>query len=155
MYEKQPLFADVDRFLSQAGFMLFDFRPYYWKRSNGMEFGGTKGQLIMADVLYLKKTEKFAGSLKANDDKSRSKLLRAISICLLYGYFDYALELVDEAGETITPSDSSTLRQCIQKQGRNSWLKMVVVRIRRSVRVLLESAHKGWALARGVLGNLD
>ena len=155
MYERQPLFSDVDRFMSDSGFSLFDMRPYYWKRSLGKAYGGPKGQMIMADALYLKNSDDFVRNLEADTAVSRSKLLRAISVCLLYGYFDYALDLVDATGDKIKSDDSTILRACIQRLGHNSQLTSVSGRFRRAVRALLESTHHGWALARGVLGNLD
>ncbi len=95
LYENQPLFPDVDKFLRDSGFQLFDLRPWYWKRNLGMQYGMPKGQLIFADALYLRETCRIKEIV--NRQKSsmlkKSKLLKTISICILFGYVDYAFEL--------------------------------------------------------------
>lgn len=95
MYENQPLFADIDIFMRKFGFQLFDLAPCYWKRKIGRPLGGPQGQLIYADALYFRDSAVFSrlAGLLAGGRLKKSKILRALSICLLYGYFDYALEL--------------------------------------------------------------
>ena len=97
LYEDQPFFADVDRFLRPFGFQLFDLKPTYWKRAAGHRWGKRKGQLICGDALYLKDPS----SLRANiegvpDEPRRAKVLKALSICFLYGYLDFALEIFEQ-----------------------------------------------------------
>ena len=93
IYKGQPLFADVDKFLRELGFVLFDLNPYYWKRELGEGIGGRKGQIIFADALYFKSLDQLFDPTAC----SKSKLLKAISICVVYGYFDYALSICGEA----------------------------------------------------------
>lgn len=95
MYENQPLFPDVDIFMRKLSFQLFDLAPCYWKRKIGRPLGGPQGQLIYADALYLRDSAAFSrvADLLADSRLKKSKILRALSICMLYGYFDYALEL--------------------------------------------------------------
>jgi len=95
MYKAQPLFSDVDIFLGQFGFQLFDVSLHWWKRNIGRRLGGPKGQIVYGDALYFKNRDKFGDVLgRINDGfEKRSKVLRAISVCLLYGYVDYAYEL--------------------------------------------------------------
>ena len=96
LYENQPLFSDVDKFLRKYNFQLFDLKHYYWKRKLGQSYGGGKGQLIFADALYFRNLDKFNVSIcQGNDDLwKKTKVLRAISICFMYGYFDYAFQIV-------------------------------------------------------------
>ncbi|HVK53608.1 MAG TPA: FkbM family methyltransferase [Burkholderiales bacterium] len=105
LYEGQPLFADIDPFLRDRGFELFDLRPTYWKRRPGL--GGRKGQLAFADALYLKSPETLATQIEAESDVDarRAKLLKAMSIFLLYGYPDYALCLLDRCGSVLENAD--------------------------------------------------
>jgi hypothetical protein len=95
IYEGQPLFSDIDSFVRERGFGLFDLRPYYWKRKTGLDYGYAKGQLIFADALYFRTPESISKIINRIDDDflKKSKILRSLSICILYGYFDYALEL--------------------------------------------------------------
>jgi FkbM family methyltransferase len=89
LYEGQPLFSDVDPHLRKLGFSLFDLRTIDWKRDDAKYVGGRKGQLVFADALYFKNPEVF---LKQGQC-SKEALLRALTICVVYGYLDYALEL--------------------------------------------------------------
>ncbi len=102
VYKNQPLFADVDGFLRRRGYMLFDLRPNFWKRTIGLPYGKSKGQLIWADVLYFKDTNTFFESLKTvNDEDKFVKTLKAVLILVLYGYLDFALEIVNGLKSTV------------------------------------------------------
>ena len=97
IYKKQPTFSDVDNFTREKGFYLFDLQLYYWKRNKGRTYGRNKGQLIFANALYLRTKKSFLEILDkiSGDESKKSKVLKALSICFLYGYFDYALEILD------------------------------------------------------------
>lgn len=98
LYEKQPLFADIDSFMRQLGFQLFDLRKAYWKRAIGKNVKGGKGQVVFGDALYFKQEEVFFKNLDANQRKNvKSKILKAISICIVFGYIDYAIAICKEA----------------------------------------------------------
>ncbi len=100
VYEDVPLFADVDSLIRKFGFQLFDLgQPYYTRSEFGMNCCQQKGHLRAADALYLSTPEKFCRTLEQiyDDVLKKSKALRALSICVLYGYFDYALEILNSA----------------------------------------------------------
>jgi len=100
LYEAQPLFADVDLFLRPFGFQLFDLKPTYWKRAAGHRWGKRKGQLICGDALYLKDPSSLRANIEGMTDEPRgAKVLKALSICFLYGYFDFALEIFQQEGQ--------------------------------------------------------
>lgn len=94
----QPLFSDIDKVMKKLGFHLFDTMPYYWKRKSGKNLGNLKGQIIIGDFLYFRTIESFQKILNKYEDDflKKSKILRAISICELYGYIDYAKNIFDE-----------------------------------------------------------
>lgn len=99
LYKGQPLFSDVDSFLRPFGFDLIDFRTVSWKRSVGATVGNSKGQLMYADALYLRHPLALRSALeKMSGTLASSKLLREVSICQIYGFFDYGLELIDIIG---------------------------------------------------------
>jgi len=100
LYENQPLFPDIDRFMRKFGFQLFDLHPYYWKKKIGKRLGKPKGQIVYADSLYLRDIESLEHILynTGSNLMRKVKVLKAISICILYGYFDYALEIIDRTG---------------------------------------------------------
>jgi len=113
IYKGQPLFADVDHFMRERGFLLFGLRPCYWKRSAGRTLGGPRGQIIWADALYLRGPTALQHSLgRLVPEQRRSKLLRAIAICLLYGYLDYAVEISRCGGDALSAADC----ECLERQ---------------------------------------
>jgi FkbM family methyltransferase len=118
IYKNQPLFADVDRFLRGLGFLLFDLRPCHWKRAAGRAIGGPHGQIIWADALYLKSVPALLAMVPSHGAAfARSKLLRAVSVALLYGYFDYALEIARSAAHVFTPEESALIEKRLREGG--------------------------------------
>ena len=91
LYEGQPLFSDVDSLCRKLGFTLFDLKPCYWKRLNKPING--IGQLVCADVLYLKD---YIHSGIVPDHRMAGV---AIVLCLIYQKYDFGLELLEYFGE--------------------------------------------------------
>jgi FkbM family methyltransferase len=121
IYRQQPLFADVDAFLRGLGFALFDLRPCYWKRESGRTVGGPHGQIIWGDALYLKSLPALSDITARLDAETRkSKILKIISIALLYGYADYALEVARAMSSALTPDEMSTLEQALRAHSNPS-----------------------------------
>lgn len=110
IYRDQPLFSDVDKYLRGCGYLLFDLRPCYWKRAVGRALGGPYGQIIWADALYLKGVPALRACLEQLDPARRkSKVLKAISISLLYGYYDYAMDIVRGAGGGLSSDEQAVI----------------------------------------------
>lgn len=94
LYRGRPLFAHIDEYLRQWGFILFDLKRCWWKRQGGERLANIRGQLVFGDALYLKDYIAHPAQLKGRGRSSTdSRLLRAIAICVLYEKLDYALEL--------------------------------------------------------------
>jgi FkbM family methyltransferase len=91
-YKEQPLHAEIDSLLRGCGFDLIDLRAVTWKRRVGETKGGLRGQLVFGDALYFKQPDALRESLEG--ERAADRLLRAVGVCLIYGYVDYALELV-------------------------------------------------------------
>ncbi len=107
-YKKQPLFADVDAFMRQQGFVLFDLLPVRTYRFEGENSHGilrrhlniTKNRsdisrrLIEGETLYLREPESvLAGS-------NIEMVAKLFVILLLYRFLDEALWLVEAAKRT-------------------------------------------------------
>ncbi|HEY9616530.1 MAG TPA: FkbM family methyltransferase [Microcoleaceae cyanobacterium] len=93
LYVDQPLFADVDRYLRQQGFTLFDLQGGYGTRANlPMRSTVRAGQLLWGDALYLRDLvpEEQNLSLKTPDH-----LLKLACIADALEFSDYALELLE------------------------------------------------------------
>ena len=117
LYENQPLFSDVDQFIGKLGYYLFDIQRAYWKRKSGNINYGKKGQLVFGNALYLKKPDYFKKTVEnLNDlDLKKSKVLNAISICLLYGYVDYAYEIFNENKAKFKNSESKIIANQLKR----------------------------------------
>ena len=94
LYIGQPVFRDVDAFLSSRGFELFDLRRTFWKREAFYDFPG-KGQVIFGDAVYFRSIASMENIFKnlMDADQQRVKLFKMITMTLLYGFYDYAYEL--------------------------------------------------------------
>jgi hypothetical protein len=118
IYLGQPLFADVDAFMRSLGYALFDLRPCYWKRAAGRGVGGPHGQIVWADALYLKNLTALREAIGAGAaDWQTSKMLKAVSVALLYGYADYALEIAQASSGVLTGEQRSIIDARVRTAG--------------------------------------
>jgi FkbM family methyltransferase len=118
IYEGQPVFADVDSFLRGLGFELFDLAPCYWVRKEWDFSRKTKGQAIFGDVLYLKTGAAFERII-ANNSKNgneKAKIIKAISICLIYKHIDYALQILTSNKCLFSEVEMRKFAECIISQ---------------------------------------
>lgn len=163
VYENQPLFSDVDSFIRKEGFQLFDIQRFYWKRSLGKRYGKVKGQLMFGNALYLRTPGHFKKVIDRmpDDIAKKSKALKAISICLLYGYCDYALEILfDAATGLFGQIERSAIEEMIQRNISygsripNFRGKSKIASISYYLWELLKPTHNGWATCDKRFGNL-
>ena len=97
IYENQPLFHEIDAYLRQLGFFPFQFVELHsWRRDSMKKFpfydnkakiNFSKGQLMHADVIYLKDP----ASLEKYDHVNQQTRLALIALC--YQHYDLAHEL--------------------------------------------------------------
>jgi len=93
LYIGQPLFADIDSYLRQQGFTLFELATAHRPRSRSPIFSAANsGQLLWGDAFYLR-------DLIAEPDDSPLKtpdnLLKLACIADALDFPDYALELLE------------------------------------------------------------
>lgn len=172
LYHGQSAFGDVDTLLRGLGFQLFDLRHSYWKRAKGSRYGGPKGQLVFGDALYFKTEAAMAAQLEDLGASSTprdsdaaaaraSKLLRTLSVCALYGYLDYAIEIFSAHRDLLEPDLASdvdaALRSDIDLSSRlpgfrgRGWLSHLFYRMHRA----LSPTFEGWASGGRHIGNVD
>ena len=161
LYQGQPLFVDVERFLTASGFCLLDLRPYYWKRKSGQHIGGPKGQLVFADALYVRDLPSLAALLTglANDADRRAKVLHLMSVCVIYGYLDYALTAFRQHQVLFSSREVQAVEAVIGRQVSLS-TRLPAFAGRGHVAVWLnalhgvfQQSHRGWGSAGPKLGN--
>lgn len=161
-YRNQPLFADVDSFIRKQGFWMFDIQSCHWKRIKGKDCFKKRGQMVFGNALYLKKSENFIKMIETiqNKTEKKSKILRALSICFLYGYFDYAREIFDMTSALFNEAE----RRGIEKKFKHSirWANKIpnfrgqrmLAEMVRSVWEFVRPTHDGWATIDRKLGNV-
>jgi FkbM family methyltransferase len=162
IYTGQPLFAEVDAFLRERGYLLFDLRPCYWKRAVGRGIGGPRGQIIWADALYLKSaTELRATVARLDPERRQSKLLRALSIALLYGYGDYALQMTGDLRDLWTAEEGAAIEQQLRAHA-DSHGSLPKFPGRRHLAAALHrlwercrEPREAWSISDADLGNLE
>ncbi len=152
IYEDQPVFADVDRFVRESGFVQFGLNPHYWRRTAGKDLDGSSGQIVFADALYLRDLDGIEQLIgQSQDDLERkSKLLRAMSVCMVYDRGDYALEIAEANSGVFSRHENRLLQDSITRGARGS---RKLPRFRGSRRVanvlfragrLFEPRNRGW-----------
>jgi FkbM family methyltransferase len=99
IYERQPLFGDVDAFLRRHGYELFELKPQWRLRYSGRGLrDGGRGQWVWGDAVYLKRPAAVADRLASINVPARTmEVVKLVSICLLYGIGDYALDVIASA----------------------------------------------------------
>ncbi|BAZ16562.1 methyltransferase FkbM family protein [Calothrix sp. NIES-4071] len=92
LYQNQPLFTDVDIFLRNQGFSLFDLATSYRTRSNSpIQSTIHPGQLLWADAFF------FRDLIKEDTDinlKTPEQIFKLACIADIMHFPDYALELL-------------------------------------------------------------
>lgn len=93
----QPLAWEVDSLLRRHGFELFQFLSRRLPRSEGADLVAlAPGRPVWAESLYLKAPRQAVAAFQELPDPEREQAVRrAVSVCLLYGLGDYAIDLVD------------------------------------------------------------
>jgi FkbM family methyltransferase len=161
VYRGQPLFTDVDALVRRHGFVLFDLQPYYWKRRTGVRLGGTKGQLVFGEALYFKDLDGLAGVFAhaATEELRRIKLLHMLAVCWVYGYLDFAAEILVHFAIYVTAEERERLERSLAASPRLSARLPAFpgrARVAGAVAWLsraLRLGYRGWGDAGPGLGN--
>lgn len=92
LYRNQPLFRDIDTWMSSRGFSLFKLRRQSWvRRTSEGHPHLSAGQLVFADALYLRDP---LGEARDNLPYDPRQVEALMLIAVLYDFFDVALELL-------------------------------------------------------------
>ncbi len=126
MYIGQPLFGDVDKFLRENGFVLFDLSTRRWNREGTSRKFNTE-QVIYADALYVKDISSLQETYENKDSLSKSKLLKFIAIVANYNFNSYAIELLSTFKHYFTKTEYNDLLEKLDspKKDRYKIVKIV------------------------------
>lgn len=97
-HQNAPLFGEVDAFLRERGYELFELHREHWIRKNRLYALDSQPQLIWADAVYFLSRRAFLARVRALPVICHSREVMAfVFLLLVFGVHDYALELVEEA----------------------------------------------------------
>lgn len=120
-YEGQGNFSDIDAFLRERGFALFDLQRRFMKRRIGLTFGGPKGQLTHGTALYFRVRDGLSRLLEGTDpERARSIIRRAAVVYAAYGYFDLVAELKEERRSVFSDDDTAAIETLLSSAPRGS-----------------------------------
>lgn len=118
MYRDQPLFSDIDPYLKESGFMLFDLTRHRYRRTGYPTGSETRGQLVAGDAFYLKDYRRLTGNVA-------ERLVKLIFIASFYGFNDYALEvagfLLNEKSDQLEMAERAMLEQICHRYGTETF----------------------------------
>lgn len=92
LYKNQPLFTDADIYLRDLGFSLFDINLARLKRKKYNNVY-SKGQVLWAHALYFR--DFLLNKNIHSNCLNFKKAIKTIAIAEIYGFSDFALELLD------------------------------------------------------------
>jgi len=118
MHSGQPLFHEINEFMTKKGFALFDLSLVYWNRQGGNKYHySKKGQLVWGDALYLRVQEKIVRLLRCEE-----KIIKAFQIYNLFGYLDISSALLREAcdAKLVKISLKSKLSNSLEKENNRN-----------------------------------
>lgn len=94
LYLNQPLFADVDSFLRNHNFTLFDLYSSYCKRYslNIQSPFHPQGQLLWGDAFYLR--DLISEDFPKKDQQNPERIFKLACVADMMGFYDYAVEIL-------------------------------------------------------------
>jgi len=167
LYRDQLLFSDLDQYLRERDFILFDLQQHFWRRRSGLGFDANiRGQLIHGNVLYFRKANQYISQLKAggnSPDEIKAAILKAISISWMFGYSDYSAEICLEAKKAkyLTEIESVMIAEILKRSspltanlpdfpGRGR----IAVVLKKMLNTFFPDNYHGWAMvSKADVGN--
>jgi FkbM family methyltransferase len=143
LYESQPVFRDVDRFLAESGFSLFKLRRMHWVRRGGeVPAHRASGQLVFGDALYLRDPLPGGAAPAAADARQAETLILLAS---LFDCHDFALELTADP-RVAALIDAPAARRFVLARTRRARLSGLWKRRadRRGLFAWLHGYHREW-----------
>ena len=137
-YEKQPLFADVDAYLRDLGFTLFDLQPESVRRSTRPRSRYSRRQVIWAHALYMKDPSVW---LRQSDGMAATRTLRFLALALAFEHYDLVHEQL---------SSESMVQPLIQTYG-DEFLGDIEALIAQRTKILLSRQYGILNVLKGLI----
>lgn len=143
LYKDQPLFADIDVFMRERGFILQDLGNFLYMKPRGLAgIGGAKGRIIAADALYIKD---FSSDYTKLYEMGENKVYAAVAGYAAYGYPELGINLLQRLRDSKCNINNSDAIINILSQIKPSPLKSIP-----GMRKLAKTCGKIWFKHREV-----
>lgn len=119
MFMKQSLFSEIDEYLHEQGFMLFDLERYHVRRKSLSLNIPSKEQIMWGQALYFRDYKHF----KADKDMRVNKLAKLALVASYYGFHSFAVEIIDYMLNSDFVSQEATKELIVSKQSYLESLK--------------------------------
>ena len=120
-YENETTFDELCPFLNQKGFICMEVftQPAQKRKNHAKQWNSAKGQCMACESIWIRDLIKCENEFLRSIDKSN--FLSILSLCWLFGYCDYALELIDHQilGNLLNKEEKAALAN------EEAWLKPV------------------------------
>jgi FkbM family methyltransferase len=114
MYERQPLFAEVDQFLRPFDLQLVDLAPRRSPYLAGEHLHLARGPVVWAEALYFPTVDRLTRDIAARASEAHGpRLAKACLVALSYGLADYAIALIERAAGVVGDSDARRVRDAV------------------------------------------
>ncbi len=113
-----PMFSDIDAYMRRHGYFLMDLSRESWIRVSNLWGLQASPQVIWADAVYLlSESELVKRSADLHEKEAKIFLMKIISIGLIYGFYDYAVAVVEKfmVNGRISKGDAMELKTLIAK----------------------------------------
>ncbi len=143
IYDQQPLFGEVDAYLRQFGFMLFDLERYHLRRKSSPVGVDSREQILWGQALYFRNFP----TLPVNRAAAKQQLCKLAMTASYYGFHGYALDVINFLGETLdllTPPETKELQDAAARYISRLQGNPVAKRMRSLDKSLFHQAFRRW-----------
>ena len=125
IYENQPLFHEIDQYMRDIGFELFDLNRY-WAKRVAMDLNySNRGQVVFADAIYLRTPDAFFSGDHESDEDLKTKLVKMLCISILYGHHDAAIEMLFHRESPLSINEKMIQRLIHQSSIYPDWQRIL------------------------------
>jgi FkbM family methyltransferase len=123
-YRDQSLFADVDAFLRQHDFTLFDLARTHLRRTPAVKPFFSRRPIVWAHCLYLKNPDALE---RWSEESARRAVLRLAAMATVFQHYDFALEVLTRplAERLVVDHDLEALRQDVRDRALRDTRRML------------------------------
>jgi len=119
LYVGQPLFSEIEQYLREFHFEVWDIARCYQKLNSTIHIGNKKGKLISGDALFFKKPSELVKNNKILNEVEFKKLINSsFLIAEVYGFSDYSFELLEKSKQFYSEKEIGIFESYFSKKRR-------------------------------------